>query len=195
MHKSLATLVAVVALAAPARAATEVTVENIGSVLNESLALPAEDTPGSGIGFEQFFEFTLPVTETVTLSVSDSAIGAQRIVGGLLSLNTWTSTAGVSPFQPIGSLLEGAGLVNVIGGQEATVAPDALAAGAYFAEVSGVSGSSPIHIAIDGTVTGVSGVGSLPTPEPATWAMLALGFGVMGLVGLRSRKGRLAAFA
>ena len=127
MHKlTFATLAAVVALAAPARAATEVTVENIGAVFNESLALPAEDTPGSGIGFEQFFEFTLPVTETVTLSVSDSAIGAQRIVGGLLSLNNWTSNAGVSPFQPLGSLIESSALANVIGGQEGTVAPDAL---------------------------------------------------------------------
>lgn len=190
MHKlTIATLAAVVALAAPARAATEVTVENIGAVINESLALPAEDTPGSGIGFEQFFEFTLPVTETVTLSVSDSAIGAQRIVGGLLSLNFWTSNAGVSPFQPLGASIESASLANVIGGQEATVAPDALHAGAYFAEVSGLSGSSPIHIAIDGTVTAV------PTPEASTWAMLALGFGLMGLIGARSRKGRLAAFA
>lgn len=191
MHKlTFATLAAVVALAAPARAATEITVDNIGSIFNESLALPAQATPGSGIGFEQFFEFTLPVTEIVTLSVSDSAIGAQKIVGGLLSLNNWTSNAGVSPFQPLGSLIESAGLVNVIGGQEATVAPDALHAGSYFAEMSGVSGSSPIHIAIDGTVTAVA------TPEPATWAMLALGFGVMGFVGLRSRRAaRLAAFA
>ena len=46
-----------VALASPAFAAIEVSVQNVGSILNESLALPAEDTPGSGIGFEQFFEF------------------------------------------------------------------------------------------------------------------------------------------
>ena len=139
---SVAALVAV-AVAAPARAATQITVENIGSVLNESLALPAEDTPGSGIGFEQFFEFTLPVTETVTVSVSDSAIGAERIVGGVLSLNNWTSNAPVSPFQPIGLLIESSSIANVIGGQEATVAPDALHAGDYFAEVAGVSGGSP----------------------------------------------------
>jgi len=192
MHKlTLATLAAVVALAAPAYAATEVTVENIGAVLNESLALPAEDTPGSGIGFEQFFEFTLPVKEEVTVSVSDSAIGAQRITSGLLSLNTWTSTAPVSPFQPIGALIESAPILNVIGGQEATVLPDALAAGSYFALVEGLSGSSPIHIAIDGTITAVTGVGSVPTPEPATWAMLVLGFGLMWLGAARQRRVRL----
>ena len=35
---------------APALGATQITVEDIGAVLNESLALPAQDTPGSGIG-------------------------------------------------------------------------------------------------------------------------------------------------
>jgi hypothetical protein len=162
--------------ATPAYAA-QITVEDIGAVLNQSLALPAEDTPGSGIGFEQFFEFTLPVRETVTLSVSDSATGAQRIVGGVLSLNTFTSTAPVSPFQPMGSLIESSALINFLGGQAATVTPDPLAAGSYFAELSGVSGGSPIHIAIDGTITAV------PTPEPATWAMMLTGFAALALMG------------
>jgi hypothetical protein len=182
---SFATLVALVALAAPAYAADQITVEDIGAVFNQSLALPAEDTPGSGIGFQQYFEFTLPVREEVTLSVSDSAIGAQKITGGVISLNFFTSSAPTSPFQPIGGLIESAGLIDVLGGQEATVAPDALGAGSYFAEVSGVSGSSPIHIAIDGTVTAVT------TPEPSTWAMMFLGFGLMGLIGLRKRGARL----
>jgi PEP-CTERM motif len=188
MHKlklTFATLAAVVALAAPACAATQITVDNIGSVLNESLALPAQDTPGSGIGFQEFFEFTLPVSETVTMSVSDSAIGNQKITGGSISLNDWTSNAGVSPFQPIGALIESASILDVLGGQEGTVSPDVLAAGAYFGLVEGVSGASPIHIAVDGTITAVS------TPEPSTWAMLAIGFGVLGFMGFR-RRGAIA---
>jgi PEP-CTERM motif len=184
MHKvAFATLAALVALAAPAHAANQITVENIGSVFNQSLPLPAESTPGSSIGFEQFFEFSLPTTEQVTLSVSDSGFGTLRIVGGELSLNFFTSSAPTSPFQPIGATIDSAALVNVPGGQSAELGPDVLLAGNYFAEVSGVSGSSPIHLAIDGTVTALS------TPEPATWAMMAIGFGLMGLVGVRSRKG------
>jgi hypothetical protein len=167
----------------PARAATQITVEDIGAVLNESLALPAQDTPGSGIGFEQFFEFSLPTRETVTVSMSDSAIGLQRITGGVLSLNDFTSSAPTSPFQPIGALIESSLVNNVTGGQEATVSPDILSAGSYFAELSGVSGLSPIHIAIDGTITAVS------TPEPSTWAMLMLGFGAMVFFGFRRRAG------
>lgn len=178
-----ATLAAVVALALPAHAATEVTVENIGSVFNESLALPAEDTPGSGIGFAQYFEFSVPVREEVTLSVSDSAFGSQKITGGELSLNHWTSTGGVSPFIPIGAFIDGAGLANFPGGQSAEVGPNTIAAGSYFAEVSGTSGTSPIHIAIDGTITAVS------TPETSTWAMMALGFGLMGFFGVRRARG------
>lgn len=171
---------------APAYAATQITVDNIGSVLNESLALPAQDTPGSGIGFAEFFEFTLPVRETVTVSMSDSATGAELIAGGVLSLNDFTSSAPVSPFQPIGALIESSALNNVLGGQEATVSPDVLTAGSYFVELSGVSGSAPIHIAIDGTITAVS------TPELSTWAMLAIGFAALIGFSRRSRGGRSA---
>jgi hypothetical protein len=175
-------LVAVIAAVAPAHAATQITVDDIGAVFNQSLALPAQDTPGSGIGFSEFFEFTLPVAETVTLSVSDSAIGAQRITGGLLSLNNFTSSAPVSPFQPMGSLIESASILDVIGGQEATVSPDVLHAGSFFAEVSGVSGDAPIHLAIDGTITAVS------TPEPSTWAMALIGFGFLAMFGFRRKQ-------
>jgi hypothetical protein len=172
------------AAAAPAAAATQITVEDIGSILNESLALPAQDTPGSGIGFEQFFEFTLPTRETVTVSMSDSATGSGLITSGVLSLNDWTSTAATSPFQPIGALIESSPLNNVIGGQEATVSPDVLNAGAYFAELSGVSGLAPIHIAVDGTITAVS------TPELSTWAMVLIGGGFMAWGAMTRRRVR-----
>jgi hypothetical protein len=185
MRKTFAALAGgFVLLASPAYSATQITVDNIGAVLNESLALPAQDTPGSGIGFQEFFEFTLPTSETVTVSMSDSATGAELIAGGALSLNDFTSSAPVSPFQPIGALIESSALNNVLGGQEATVSPDVLTAGSYFVELSGVSGSAPIHIAIDGTITAVS------TPELSTWAMLAIGFGLLWCIG-RNRQWRL----
>jgi hypothetical protein len=184
LRNSVYALAVAVAVAAPAHAATQITVDNIGAVFNQSLALPAQDTPGSGIGFSEFFEFSLPTSETVTVSVSDSAIGNLRITGGSLSLNNFTSSAPVSPFQPIGSLIESSSILNVLGGQEATVSPDVLGAGAYFAEVSGISGGSPIHIAIDGTITAVT------TPEPSTWAMALIGFGFLAAFGVRKRQVR-----
>ena len=76
-------------------------------------------------------------------------------------------------------MIDSATVNNVLGGQESTVSPDALNAGAYFAELSGTSGALPIHIAVDGTVT------ALATPEPSTWAMLLLGGGFMLLLARR----------
>ena len=180
--KQIVLAAALLAAAAPSATADQITVENIGSVFNQSLALPAQDTPGSGIGFQQYFEFTLPVSETVTVSMSDSGIGSLAIVGGLLSLNDFTSSAPVSPFQPIGALIESAPLNNVVGGQEATVSPDVLTAGSYFTELSGVSGSSPIHLAIDGTITATE------VPGPVVGAGLpGLIAGCVLLVALRRR--------
>jgi PEP-CTERM motif-containing protein len=188
MNRLLLLGVAAAALfgAPQAMAAIQVNVENVGSIFNESLALPAEATPGSGIGFAQFFEFSLPVAETVTASVSDSGIGSERIVGGLLSLNDFTSTGPGPLFQPLGTLIESTSLIDTVGGQSAEVNPDFLAAGKYFVAVTGSSGASPIHLAIDGTVTATTAV-----PEPSTWAMLGVGFGMLAFVGFRQRKGRL----
>jgi hypothetical protein len=169
------------ACAAPSAAAT-VVVENVGSILNESKALPAEATPGSGVSFAQFFEFSLPTTESVTASVSDSGTGNLRIIGGVLNLNDHTST-GVGPlFIPAGSLIDSSPFTNTLGGQEATVGPNILTAGSYFVDVTGTSGSSPINLAIDGTVTGV-----VATPEISTWAMLLIGAG--GMLWSAKRRG------
>jgi hypothetical protein len=169
---------------APAIAAT-ISVQNIGSIFNQSEDINAASTPGSGITFAQFFEFTLPTRETITVSMSDSGVGSLAIVDGVLSLNTHTSTGPSPLFIPSGTLLESAPLLNVVGGQEATVTPDVLSAGSYFAEVNGISGSSRIKLAIDGTVTGISAI-----PEPSTWAMFVLGFIGLAWVGYRNSRPR-----
>lgn len=167
-------------------AAVEITVNDVGSILNESLSLPANDTPGLGIAFQDYFEFTLPVRELVTLSMTDSATGIEQIIGGVISLNHWTSTGVISPFIPMGALIESSLLTNQVGGQSASVSPDALNAGTYFAEISGVSGGSPIHIAVDSTVTASA------VPEAPTWLMAIAGFGLLAWAGLRGRRGNSA---
>jgi hypothetical protein len=175
----------------PAVAATEINVSNIGSILNTSVALPAEATPGSSQPFAEFFEFSLPVSETVTVSMSDSGIGNARIVGGTLSLSTHDTT-GVAPlFIPGGTLIESSPIQNFLGGQAAEVNPDLLAAGAYFALITGTSGSSPINLVVDGTATATTGA----VPEPTTWAMLMLGFAGMIFIGRKRIGGRIDTFA
>jgi PEP-CTERM motif len=185
MNRLLLAAAVFAASAMPSAAAIEVSVENIGSIFNESLALPAEDTPGSGIGFQQFFEFSLPVREEVTMSVSDSGIGSEKIVGGVFSLNNHTTTGSGPLFIPAGSLIDSSPLSNFAGGQEAIVGPNTLTAGNYFAEVTGTSGASPIHLAIDGTVTASSAI-----PEPSTWVMLIIGAGAMAWGAATRRKVR-----
>jgi hypothetical protein len=172
--------------ATPASSAT-VTVVNVGSILNESLPLPAESTPGLGIAFAQYFEFELPVAEEVTASVSDSGIGAEKIVGGLLSLNNWTTTGPGPLFIPGGLLIDSTGFTNTIGGQTATVGPDDLSAGNYFVEISGKSGASAIKLAIDGTVTAVAIV-----PEASTWVMAGIGFAFLAFASSRKRRDSLS---
>lgn len=174
MNKFLLAAAIFAATTAPAAAATAITVANVGSILNESISLPAELTPGAGGAFAEFFEFSLPTRETVTLSMTDSAIGTEQITSGLISLNDWTATGPSPTFIPLGALIESAAVVSDAGGQHADVTPDALSAGNYFAEVSGLSGSAPIKIAIDSTVTATT------VPEPATWVMLLLGAALIG---------------
>jgi hypothetical protein len=186
MNKFLLAAAFFAAAASPAAAAA-ITVANVGPILNESIPLPAESTPGSSIAFAEFFEFSLPVQEEVTVSMTDSAIGNEKIVGGVLSINNWTSTGPAPLFIPAGSLIESSPVANFIGGQGATVVPDLLAAGNYFAEISGTSGSRPMAIAIDGTATATTVVGAT-IPEPSTWAMLLIGGAFMAWGAARRRR-------
>ena len=69
--KALA-VVGVAAVSSSAARATTITVQNLGSILNDSVSFPNTKTPGSGKTFEDFFEFTLPTAEYITASMSIS---------------------------------------------------------------------------------------------------------------------------
>ncbi|HEY3620976.1 MAG TPA: PEP-CTERM sorting domain-containing protein [Roseiarcus sp.] len=188
--KSLAVF-AVVILGSPAAHAATITVQNLGSILNDSVSFPATKTPGASKMFEDFFEFTLPTAEYVTASMSISGPTSDQIPAGKgqLTLSTWTSTMGVSPFIPLGSVIEQATVsAPSSGGQSAVVGTftpfgDYEQAGTYFVEVSGTSGLGTLRLAIDGNVT------TLAVPEPSTWAMFGIGFAGLALMGLTRRRG------
>jgi hypothetical protein len=182
MNRFLLSAAFLAAIGASPAFSAAVTVADVGSILDQSKALPAEATPGVGIPFAEFFTFSLPTTETITVSMSDSAIGNEKIVDGVLSVNTHVSTGSGPLFIPAGALVNSTPLIDTAAGQEATLGPDILGAGAYFVELSGSSGLSPIQIAVDGTITGTAAV-----PEPSTWVMLGLGFAGLGLVAARRR--------
>jgi hypothetical protein len=178
-------------LCSPAAQATTITVQNLGSILNDSVSFPNTKTPGSGKTFEDFFEFTLPTAEYITASMSISGPVVDQIPAGKgeLSLYTWTSTSNSSPFVPLGTLIEQATVSNPSsqGGQSAVVGSftpfgDYERAGNYFVEVSGTSGLGSLKLAIDGNVT------TLAVPEPSTWAMFGIGFVGLAAAGLRRRR-------
>jgi PEP-CTERM motif len=190
LAKSLAAF-GIAVLCSPAAHATTITVENLGSILNDSVSFPNTKTPGGGKAFEDFFEFTLPTAEYITASMSISGPISDQIPAGtgVLSLSTWTSTSPVSPFVPRGSLIEDATVsAPSLGGQTAVVGSftpmgDYEQAGTYFVEVSGTSGLGSLKLAVDGNVT------TLAVPEPSTWAMLGIGFAGLAGMGLTRRRG------
>jgi PEP-CTERM motif len=189
--KSLAVL-GVAVLCSSAAHATTITVENLGSILNDSVSFPNTKTPGAGKTFEDFFEFTLPTAEYITASMSISGPISDQIPAGngTLTLSTWTSTTGVSPFIPLGTVVEEATVsAPSSGGQTAVVGSftpfgDYELAGTYFVEVAGTSGAGSLKLAVDGNVTSLAAV-----PEPSTWAMFGIGFAGLAAVGLRRRRG------
>ncbi len=120
--KSLAVF-GVAILCSPAAHATTITVEYLGSILNDSVSFPNTKTPGSGKTFEDFFEFTLPTAEYITASMSISGPVSDQIPAGegTLTLSTWTSSR-LSPVIPLGSMIEQAMVSEPsLGGQTAVV--------------------------------------------------------------------------
>jgi hypothetical protein len=188
--KSLAVF-GVAILCSPAAHATTITVDYLGSILNDSVSFPNTKTPGSGQTFEDFFEFTLPTAEYITASMSISGPVSFQIPAGegTLTLSTWTS-GGISPDIPLGSMIEQAMVSDPSkGGQTAVVGTDTPfgdyeQAGNYFVEVAGTSGAGKIELAVDGNVTALSAV-----PEPSTWAMLGIGFAGLAAMGMTKRRG------
>jgi PEP-CTERM motif len=193
IHSLTKTLAAfgVAILCSPVAHATTITVQNLGSILNDSVSFPNTKTPGAGKTFEDFFEFTLPTAEYITASMSISGPIMDQIPAGKgqLGLYTWTSTSSGSPFIPLGTVIDQAAVSNPsLGGQTAVVGSftpygDYEAAGSYFVEVSGTSGSGALKLAIDGNVT------TLAVPEPSTWAMFGIGFVGLAAVSFRRRRG------
>jgi hypothetical protein len=193
--KSLAVL-GIAAVCSSAAQATTISVQNLGSILNDSVSFPNTKTPGSGKMFEDFFEFTLPTAEYITASMSISGPVSDQIPAGkgTLTLSSWTSTSSASPFIPLGSMIEQA-MVSApsLGGQTAVVGTftpfgDYEQAGTYFVEVAGTSGLGSLKLAVDGNVTSLSAV-----PEPSTWAMFGIGFAGLAAVGFKRRGNREAA--
>lgn len=178
----LGAALAAVVTAAPV-GATTLTVHDLGTVMNDSVNFTPVNT-SAGMNTD-IFEFELPTTQFVSASLSISGPVSDQLTG-TFNLNDWTSTGTVAPFVPMGALIESASITPHAGGETAVVGTftpmgDLLAAGNYFVEVEGnVPVGATLSLDVDGNVTGVAAV-----PEPSTWAMMAIGFGLLGFAGRR----------
>jgi hypothetical protein len=98
-------------------------------------------------------------------------------------------TQGANPTNTPGTLLE-----SVTG--HATTDPDSFAgsrlaafdANAPFSMTEGAA----LVLRADGSVTGFNQAMETGVPEPRTWAMLAMGFGLMALLGVKRKRARFA---
>jgi PEP-CTERM motif len=188
--KSLAIL-GVAVLCSPAAHATTITVQNLGSILNDSVSFPNTKTPGVGKTFEDFSEFTLPTAEYISASMSISGPVVNQIPGRRRAVEPIDLDVDfdLRAIHPSGTLIEQATVsAPSLGGQTAVVGSfspfgDFEGAGTYFVEVSGTSGLGTLRLAVDGNVT------TLAVPEPSTWAMFGIGFAGLAAVGFKRRGG------
>jgi PEP-CTERM motif len=174
--------------------ANTIVVDNLGSINESSVSLPGETMPGSGGAFTYYYEFTLPKPEFVSASMSISGPTSDQIPlnTGSFILADWTNTGSSAPYVPSGATLQDVAISGPApGGQGAflgtmTSMGDPEPAGAYFVEITGVSGAGSLQLAVDGNVTAAA-------PEPSTWALVLLGFAGLGFASYgKRRKGRLS---
>lgn len=151
-------------------------------------------------------------TGTVTLLVSDTNfVGPTKRVNESASL-TFNNNVGAGPstLQFFADPLNRQGanptntpgfLLNSVTGT-AFENPDSFAGtfetGVAFPSIFSMTEAARINLLGGGSITGFDQdmqAASSAVPEPKTWAMLAMGFGLMAMLGLKSRKNRLATFA
>jgi len=176
-------------MAAAAAAATLMGVANAASATNYTITLTALPGGSQTGGFSATVVGTGPTTFSDTFNFTLAAPGSANatittiLLNGLNNLNFTVGQV----------LLDGLIPFNVVTGgssapDTATLTATNIGAGAHTIVVNGsiAAGST------GGSYAGVLNVA--PVPEPATWAMMILGMGMVGM-GLRMRRRAVAAFA
>ena len=126
------------------------------------------------------FQFTISQANTLTVSsFTNSSIGG-------IGVFDFTSIGLYSGFGTTGTLLQSGAITNTGNTRTASLSQFNLNVGNYTIAYTGNVTGPPAGVGSDITF----GAGATPTgsvPEPATWAMMVLGFGSSGFV-LRRRK-------
>jgi hypothetical protein len=196
MRKSIMALAAVATLTLSSVANAAVMV-NSGSVVNLNNPDPSATNPVSSVqtvGDTTTINFGLNPITTTAGNVFSSAFTISDSASGIYSVNVGTSSDGVTfTSGTLTDVLTSTvyDLVVTDFGLGMRLGPPftgtvSLAPGDYRLVVNGTATSGG---SFDGTVTILAAV-----PEPATWAMMLLGFGAIGL-SMRKRRGSRVSFA
>jgi hypothetical protein len=164
-------------LAAGVAAASMMVVSTAANATNYNITLVA-----NGDGTFSSLPFGNHVTTPMFTDVASFSIGAPGSADATLTTILLNGVANVN-FTSV--LLDGVNLFNIthdaLGVDNATLTPTILAAGTHTITVNGnLAGSG-------GTYSGVLNIGAVAVPEPATWAMMIFGMGMVGF-GLRLRR-------
>jgi len=181
----LAAAASVAALAAATPASAVTYVRDLGTIVVPPDAFFTPSILVSTGTVDAYYNFTLTSDLAVNgASFTSTNPGAVNFTSAGLYLGTGAANQTGAPTGQrlsFNNVQESNSFGNAIG-----FTPTTLAAGTYTIYVSGTAGSS--------NTIGSSIRFSAPIPEPATWGLMLLGFGMVG-VGLRARKQARVTFA
>ena len=131
---------------------------------------------GTGSGsFSYDFTFSLTALADFSATLSQSFTNAANKISNL-ELSLYRGMVGS------GTLITSSPASLSTGGQLTAISYNGAIAGSYYLEVTGTAPSADLNFS--GDITTVAAV-----PEPATWAMMMLGFLGVGFVAYRRRSG------
>jgi hypothetical protein len=190
MRKTILTAVGAVALATASMASAGIVtgntgLQNVTEVDTASLITIAfeQNQLAANQSFTGVLDLTNPSNGTYSVNIGTSTPGVTFTSGTLALWNAMTSSFNTVATLGLGSTVC-CGANSSIG-----LAPQLFTAGTYRLTFNG---TSTVAGADSGTVT-IAAAGAVP--EPATWAMMLLGFGGIGMAMRRRRKPVLAQVA
>jgi len=171
-----------IAMAAPAAATINVPVTGASNTCD---AAPADTTPAATSCVGYFDGQVLDQADSSTIATALSALGVSYS-GQFSDYQTVTGLGGTVDLTALG-ILTGVQTIGIHFGN-ATGEDNALGNVTAFYQIDFGSTGSILQLNVPGSSSATLFTSAAPVPEPATWALMLLGFGGMGMALRRGRK-------
>jgi hypothetical protein len=186
MISAVSAAVIAMTFAAQAQAAPTITYTEKG---NGDLTAFFGDTPGTASFDDYFTPFTVSNNSALTGTLSAAGVYATTYLNFISAELIGSSAPGI-PYTITKLPLTIGSTTNPTGLQIGVIDPTNIAPGSYQLHIVGTTGGPGSIASLAGTLNFVStsptGPGSA-APEPATWALMIVGFGFAGLAMRRKR--------